>query len=78
MSFRASWIYWEGYGYIIKMKQDKIDIIISHLEYLVSRVDAINGRVRETEKEVSKIKGIGSAITFVITTIIGVIGYLVI
>ncbi len=78
MSFRTSWIYWKGCGYIVKMEKDKTDIIISHLEYLVSRVDAINGRVRETEKEVSKIKGIGSAITFVITTIIGVIGYLVI
>ena len=60
------------------MKIDKTDIIIKHLEYIVKRVDAINGRVRENEKEVSKIKGIGVSITFIITSILGIIGYWVI
>ena len=32
------------------------DLIISHLEYIRTRVDEINGRVRENEQQISWIK----------------------
>jgi len=55
------------------MKQiDKEDLIIQHLEYIRSRVDQINGRVRDNEKSISWIKGIGLTISTIILTIIGI------
>ena len=41
------------------MKTKETDeLIISHLEYIRSRVDEINGRVRENEKQISWFKKI--------------------
>ena len=50
--------------------KDTDDLIISHLEYIRTRVDEINGRVRENEKQISWIKGIGSSIVFVISIVL--------
>ena len=52
-------------------KTDKEDLIISHLEYIRSRVDQINGRVRQNEKAISWIKGIGITLSTVLATLIG-------
>ena len=52
-------------------KTDKEDLIISHLEYIRSRVDHINGRVRQNEKAISWIKGIGITLSTVLATLIG-------
>ena len=53
-------------------KTDKEDLIISHLEYIRSRVDQINGRVRQNEKAISWIKGIGLTVSTIILAIIGI------
>jgi len=54
--------------------------VLTHLEYIKEKVDAnhnhlqvLNGRVRKTENSISWIKGIGSAITFVISAAISLI-----
>jgi hypothetical protein len=48
--------------------------VLTHLEYIKEKVDAnhthlqlLNGRVRENEKQISWMKGIGAAITFVLS-----------
>ena len=53
-------------------KTDKEDLIIQHLEYIRSRVDQINGRVRDNEKSISWIKGIGLTVSTIILAIIGI------
>tara|TARA_R110002020_G_scaffold125344_2_gene282528 strand:+ start:935 stop:1114 length:180 start_codon:yes stop_codon:yes gene_type:complete len=53
-------------------KTDKEDLIIQHLEYIRSRVDQINGRVRQNEKAISWIKGIGFTVSTIILAIIGI------
>ena len=55
----------------MKDKDTNTDLIISHLEYIRSRVEEINGRVRQNEVSISWIKGIGLTVTFVISTILG-------
>ena len=40
----------------MKTKNTKDDLIISHLEYIRTRVDQINARVRDNENEITKIK----------------------
>ena len=50
----------------MKTKNTNDDLIISHLEYIRTRVDQINGRVRDNEKQISWIKGIGGSLVFVI------------
>jgi hypothetical protein len=50
------------------------DLIISHLEYIRIRVDEINGRVRENEKQISWIKGIGVMFVFCISSVIAWLG----
>ena len=47
------------------MNKQDTELVIHHLEYIRKRVDAINGRVRDNEKSISWIKGIGSSITFI-------------
>ena len=54
----------------MKTKNTKDDLIISHLEYIRDRVDQINGRVRESENQISWIKGIGSTFVFVVGCIL--------
>jgi len=54
--------------------KDTDDLIISHLEYIRTRVDEINGRVRENEKQISWIKGIGSSIVFVVSIVLTWLG----
>ena len=56
----------------MKDKDTNTDLIISHLEYIRSRVDEINGRVRQNEVSISWIKGIGLTVTFLISTILGI------
>ena len=50
------------------------DVIISHLEYIRTRVDEINGRVRENEQQISWIKGIGVMFVFCISSVIAWLG----
>lgn len=50
--------------------KDTDDLILSHLEYIRTRVDEINGRVRDNEKQISWIKGIGSTFVFVISAVL--------
>ena len=54
----------------MKTKNTKDDLIISHLEYIRDRVDQINGRVRESEKQISLIKGVGSTFVFLVSAIL--------
>tara|TARA_R110002012_G_scaffold312853_1_gene523942 strand:- start:5081 stop:5266 length:186 start_codon:yes stop_codon:yes gene_type:complete len=58
----------------MKTKNTKDDLIISHLEYIRTRVDQINGRVRENERQISWIKGIGSTFVFVVSALIAWLG----
>ena len=53
------------------------DEVMTHLKYIKERVDAnhshlenVNGRLREAEKSISWMKGIGTTITFVIGLLI--------
>ena len=55
-------------------KNTNDDLIISHLEYIRTRVDEINGRVRDNEKQISWIKGIGSTFVFVISSVLAWLG----
>jgi hypothetical protein len=55
-------------------KSTKDDLIISHLEYIRTRVDEINGRVRENERQISWIKGIGVMFVFCISSILTWLG----
>ena len=50
--------------------KDTDNLILSHLEYIRTRVDEINGRVRDNEKQISWIKGIGSTFVFVISAVL--------
>ena len=59
----------------MKTKNTKDDLIISHLEYIRSRVDKINGRVNKAENDITAIKTTGvtlSALIGVILTWLGV------
>ena len=58
----------------MKTKNTKDDLILSHLEYIRTRVDEINGRVRQNENQISWIKGIGSSFVFVISVILAWLG----
>jgi len=53
------------------MNKQETDLVINHLEYIRKRVDDINGRVRDNERSISWIKGIGTSATFLITSILG-------
>ena len=53
------------------MNKQETDLVINHLEYIRKRVDDINGRVRDNEKSISWIKGIGTGAAFLITSILG-------
>ena len=52
------------------MNKQETDLVINHLEYIRKRVDDINGRVRDNEKSISWIKGIGATITFILGSIL--------
>tara|TARA_R100000995_G_C3479348_1_gene122908 strand:+ start:1337 stop:1522 length:186 start_codon:yes stop_codon:yes gene_type:complete len=58
----------------MKTKNTKDDLILSHLEYIRTRVDEINGRVRQNENQISWIKGIGSSFVFVVSVILAWLG----
>lgn len=58
----------------MKIKNTKDDLIISHLEYIRTRVDQINGRVRENERQISWIRGIGVSFIFCLSSIMTWIG----
>ena len=58
----------------MKTKNTNEDLIISHLEYIRTRVDQINGRVRDNEKAISWIKGIGGTIVFVVSVVLTWLG----
>ena len=53
------------------MNKQETELVINHLEYIRKRVDDINGRVRDNEKSISWIKGVGVSITFLITSVLG-------
>jgi len=53
--------------------------VLTHLKYIKEKVDAnhthlqlLNGRVRQAEKAISWIKGIGVTLVFVISTIFAI------
>ena len=59
------------------LKEDMVGIKVS-LKYLVesqnrqtAHLEAINGRVRSNEKAISAIKGVGSTVALVFTSLIG-------
>ena len=58
----------------MKTENTKDDLIISHLEYIRTRVDQINGRVRDNERTISWMKGIGSTFAFVISVVLAWFG----
>ena len=60
----------------MKTKSTKEDLIISHLEYIRTRVDQINGRVRENEKEITKLKAVGLTLFGMLTIAISLVGVL--
>ena len=53
------------------MNKQDTELVINHLEYIRKRVDDINGRVRDNEKSISWIKGVGVSITVLITSVLG-------
>ena len=53
------------------MNKKETELVLTHLEYIRKRVDDINGRVRDNEKSISWIKGIGTTVTFVISCVLG-------
>tara|TARA_R100001530_G_scaffold88658_2_gene61728 strand:+ start:2813 stop:2998 length:186 start_codon:yes stop_codon:yes gene_type:complete len=55
-------------------KNTKDDLIISHLEYIRTRVDQINGRVRENERQISWIRGIGVSFIFIFSSVMTWLG----
>ena len=60
----------------MKTKSTNEDLIISHLEYIRTRVDQINGRVRENEKEITKLKAVGLTLFTMLTIAISLVGVL--
>ena len=58
----------------MKTRNTKDDLIISHLEYIRTRVDQINGRVRENENQITKIKTVGFTFFTILTLAISIIG----
>ena len=55
-------------------KNTKDDLIISHLEYIRTRVDQINGRVRENVRQISWIRGIGVSFIFIFSSVMTWLG----
>ena len=53
------------------MNKQDTELVINHLEYIRKRVDDINRRVRDNEKSISWIKGVGASVTFLITSVLG-------
>jgi|8_EtaG_2_1085327.scaffolds.fasta_scaffold00370_11 hypothetical protein len=54
------------------------EALVAHLEYIKEKVDAnhdhlekINGRLRETEKSIAWMKGIGSTVVLIMSIVIG-------
>ena len=52
--------------------------ILTHLKYIKEQVDInqkhlekINGRLRDTERSIAWMKGIGTAVTFILSFIVG-------
>ena len=48
-----------------------IDYIIKELDKQTTKLDQINGRVRQNEKSIAFIKGIGTIVTLIIGGLIG-------
>ena len=47
------------------------DFTGQNIQDTFQRVDDINGRVRDNEKSISWIKGVGASVTFLITSVLG-------
>tara|TARA_R100000781_G_C4023886_1_gene108120 strand:+ start:293 stop:478 length:186 start_codon:yes stop_codon:yes gene_type:complete len=58
----------------MKTKNTKDDLIISHLEYIRSRVDQINGRVNKAENDITAIKTTGATLSALIGVILAWLG----
>tara|TARA_Y100001963_G_scaffold159929_1_gene266258 strand:+ start:7110 stop:7295 length:186 start_codon:yes stop_codon:yes gene_type:complete len=58
----------------MKTKNTNYELIISHLEYIRTRVDQINGRVRENEKDITKLKTVGITLFTLLGIAISVVG----
>tara|TARA_R100000458_G_scaffold57875_1_gene64815 strand:- start:2844 stop:3056 length:213 start_codon:yes stop_codon:yes gene_type:complete len=60
-----------------KNTNDYRDEVVTHLKYIKEKVDAnhdhlekVNGRLREAEKSISWMKGIGATVTFTMATLV--------
>tara|TARA_R100001443_G_scaffold25736_1_gene38755 strand:- start:22712 stop:22897 length:186 start_codon:yes stop_codon:yes gene_type:complete len=58
----------------MKIKNTNEDLIISHLEYIRTRVDQINGRVRDNERDITAIKTIGTTVTIILSITLTILG----
>ena len=60
------------------MNKKETEVALTHLEYIKEKVDAnykhlekLNGRVSKNESAISRIMGVGTAITFTIASVLG-------
>ena len=60
------------------MNKKDTEVVLTHLKYIKEKVDAnfkhlekLNGRVSKNESAISRIMGVGTAITFVIASVLG-------
>ena len=60
------------------MNKKDTEVVLTHLEYIKEKVDAnyknlekLNGRVSKNESAISRIMGVGTAITFTIASVLG-------
>jgi len=60
------------------MNKKETEVVLTHLEYIKEKVDAnykhlekLNGRVSKNESAISRIMGVGTAITFTIASVLG-------
>ncbi len=60
------------------MNKKETEVVLTHLEYIKEKVGAnykhlekLNGRVTKNESAISRIMGVGAAITFAIASVLG-------
>jgi len=60
------------------MNKKDTEVVLTHLEYIKEKVDAnhkhlekVNGRLNKAESTISRIIGVGTGITLVVSSILG-------
>ena len=60
------------------MNKKDTEVVLTHLEYIKEKVDAnhkhlekVNGRLNKVESTISRIIGVGTGITLVVSSILG-------